>query len=55
LANAYTGQVISVSERWGWSGSMPRHFVDWFLYRDAPALQERWLLFAMTDTFNLSD
>jgi uncharacterized membrane protein YuzA (DUF378 family) len=49
LTNAYTGQVISVSERWGWSGPMPRYLLNWLIFRDAPALQERWLLFAMSD------
>ncbi|HEY70508.1 MAG TPA: hypothetical protein G4O08_08000 [Anaerolineae bacterium] len=55
LANTYTGQVISISERWGWNGSIPRYLVDWLIYRDAPALQERWLLFALSDNFDLSE
>jgi 4-amino-4-deoxy-L-arabinose transferase-like glycosyltransferase len=55
ITDAYTGQVIGVSERWGWTGSMPRRLMTWLLDRDAPALQERWLLFAMSDIFNLAD
>jgi hypothetical protein len=55
FTDAYVGQVMTVSERWGWNGPMPPNLISWWMRRDAPVLQERWLLFAIPDSFGLQE
>jgi len=55
LTDDYVGQVVTVSERWGWTGALPRDLAAWYVRREAPAVGERWLLFVKPAAFGLED
>ena len=55
LQAEYIGQSLSLSERWGWDGALPPDLLTWYLFREAPVIEERWILYARSDIAGMSE
>jgi hypothetical protein len=55
LRAEYLGQTLSLSERWGWDGSLPPDLMAWYIFREAPVIEQRWILYARADIAGLGE
>jgi hypothetical protein len=55
LQAEYLGQTMPISERWGWDGLLPPDLLTWYLFRDSPVIEERWILYARSDIAGLGE
>jgi hypothetical protein len=55
MGEAYIGQTLAVSERWGWDGVLPPEVSRWLVLGDAPVVQDRWILMVRADVFGAAE
>ncbi len=55
LSAEYTGQGLSVLERWGWEGVLPPDPITWWIQRTAPIVAENWVVLIRTDIASLGE
>lgn len=53
LPAEYLGQAFAISETWGWQGILPPEPLRWWLDRQSPVHEARWILFVRTDVAEL--
>jgi hypothetical protein len=51
----YLGQSLTIGESRGWNGWLPPDPLAWLLTRNAPALQERWVMLVRQDVAGVDE